>query len=91
MIEREIIVRMEFGLHARPASLIVDKLGALRIDSANMVFNGITANLCSILSLLITAVAPGDTVTVRISGQDAQPAMDIVEKILSAARVEDIA
>jgi phosphotransferase system HPr (HPr) family protein len=90
MIEREIIVRMEFGLHARPASYIVDRLGALRIDSAIMICKGVAADLCSIISLLVLAVATGDTATVRISGQDAQPAMDIVEKVLSSEKIEDI-
>jgi phosphotransferase system HPr (HPr) family protein len=88
MIEKDITVRLKFGLHARPASLIVSKLGPLKLDSGNMTCKGLTVDLKSVLGLLTLAADTGAVARVRISGPDAEAAMAYVEQVLNAENFE---
>jgi phosphotransferase system HPr (HPr) family protein len=90
MIEKDLTIKLQYGLHARPASLIVSKLGAMKLDQASMTCNGETADLTSILSLLTLAAETGAAARVKISGRDAETAMSYIERVLGAEHFEAV-
>ncbi|HHU92657.1 MAG TPA: HPr family phosphocarrier protein [Halanaerobiaceae bacterium] len=75
MIEREITIRNQTGLHARPAAMFVE--AADRFDSeVELIFDGITVNAKSIIGVLSLGIGNGDTAILRISGSDEEEAME---------------
>lgn len=57
------------GLHARPAGLLVREAQALS-DEITLIHGGKEANLKKLLAVMGLGVKGGDTVTVRIVGND---------------------
>lgn len=72
------------GLHARPASMVVDQLRPLDAEIA-IEANGRRANARSITALLGLGAAVGGDVRVVARGADAQRAVDAVVTILTTA------
>lgn len=75
MIEREITISIEKGLHARPAALLVKKLNEFK-SSVEFLAGGNKLNPKSILSLMASVIKQGDTIRVTVSGSDEQETMD---------------
>lgn len=71
------------GLHARPASLLVDAAKGLEAD-ITVIKGSKSANAKSIMSVLALGAVTGDTVTVTASGPDAQEAVATVTEILQS-------
>lgn len=75
MIEREIEVASELGLHARPAAAFAQ--AAARFASSVTVVKGDReADGKSVLMVLTLDVRCGDRIRIRVSGPDAQRALD---------------
>jgi phosphocarrier protein HPr len=83
MIEKKITLASELGLHARPSSTIVSKLQQLKLNSATMEYDGVVADLTSIMSLLTLFVRHKSTVLVKIDGADEEKAVAIIEEIFA--------
>jgi catabolite repression HPr-like protein len=81
MIEREITISIEKGLHARPAALLVKKLNEFK-SSVEFLAGGKTLNPKSILSLMASVIKQGETITVIVDGNDEQETMDWLIKYL---------
>ena len=76
-------VRHEVGLHARPAALFVQ--AAKRFGSDIRVTHGEReANAKSILNLLALGVGQGAVITVRAEGEDAEPALAVLEALVES-------
>ncbi|MEH7886721.1 HPr family phosphocarrier protein [Bacillus sp. JJ1609] len=75
MIEREITISIEKGLHARPAALLVKKLNEFK-SSVEFLAGGNKLNPKSILSLMTSVIKQGETIRVTVSGSDEQETMD---------------
>jgi catabolite repression HPr-like protein len=75
MIEREITVLIEKGLHARPAALLVKKLNEF---SSNVEFlaGGKKLYPKSILSLMTSVIKQGEIIQVTVNGSDEKETMD---------------
>lgn len=71
------------GLHARPASMIVERSKTLEAD-VRIVKGGKTANAKSVMSLLALGAATGDTVMISATGPDSAEALDLVTEILTS-------
>jgi phosphotransferase system HPr (HPr) family protein len=70
------------GLHARPATEIVQKLKAL--DAEVTIQSGTRrANVRSPISLLTLGARPGDEIVISASGPDATRAIDIVARVVA--------
>lgn len=78
---REVVVRGEAGLHARPAALFCRAAGAfaaeVRVEKA-----GASANAKSLLSVLQLDVRRGDTVRLVAEGDGAEAAVDALAELL---------
>ena len=83
MAEREIVIGVEEGLHARPAAQFVNKAKQFSSDIV-VVKGGREANAKSPLKLMTLAARKGDKVTIRAEGDDADEAVDALAKIVSA-------
>ncbi|MBT2641673.1 HPr family phosphocarrier protein [Bacillus sp. ISL-41] len=81
MIERDITISIEKGLHARPAALLVKRLNEF---ASNVEFQagGKRLNPKSIISLMTSVIKQGETVRVTVDGRDEQEAMDWLIKNL---------
>jgi phosphocarrier protein HPr len=81
MLERDVTLENEVGLHARPAAVF--SKAATRFDSSVTVLkSGGEANAKSVLSVLKLDVQKGDTVTIRTEGQDEQEALAELVKLV---------
>ena len=70
MIEKEVQLVSELGLHARPcSSSIVGGLSKLKLNIAEIHYKSSIAELSSIMNLMALSVSPKGTVLVRLDGQ----------------------
>ncbi|MEI6892847.1 MAG: HPr family phosphocarrier protein [Pontiella sp.] len=70
----------EFGIHARPAALLVRAAGQFDCDIF-MEKDGNKVSCKSIMGLMTIEGYPGSTMTVTTSGDDAQEAMNAIEEL----------
>ena len=66
---RELTVTNEMGIHARPASVIVEVAGKFSSD-ITFVKEDIRANAKSILNILLLAAEAGTVIDVEVEGED---------------------
>lgn len=90
MIKKSVQMKLVLGLHARPSSYIVTHIIPLKLDQAELSFNGKMADLKSILSLLSLFVPVGSFVDVILSGPDEEAALKIIEDVFSNDDIESI-
>ena len=80
-IEKEILIKNEAGLHARPAALFVQI--ANKYDSDISVRKGKrVVNGKSIMGIMMLAAAKGSRIFIRADGDDADMALQELEKLL---------
>ena len=79
MREFNFTVTDSLGLHARPAGIIVKESGKYS-SKINVIHNGI-ADAKRIFSVMGLMAQHGDTVTVRIQGEDEEKASERIEKV----------
>ena len=83
MVEREVVVVPEAGLHARPAKELVKKARGYSSDIV-LVKDGQEANAKSPLKLMTLGAKKGDTVLVRAEGEDEEAAAEAVAVLISS-------
>lgn len=76
----DLVITDEAGLHARPASLVC-KEAAKYGANIELVYNEKAINLKSILGVMSLGVPQNATVTVRAEGDDAETALENIEKV----------
>jgi catabolite repression HPr-like protein len=81
MIELDITISIEKGIHARPAALLVKKLNEFA-SSVEFLAGGKKLNPKSILSLMTSVIKQGETIHVTVNGNDEQETMDWLIKNL---------
>ena len=74
------------GLHARPASVVVQEANKFESD-IKITSNGKEANLKSIMSVLAMGVKNGEDVKIEAAGKDADKA---IEAIVAAMKSNDL-
>jgi phosphocarrier protein len=81
-------VENQYGIHARPAALLVKAAGKYQCD----IFiekDGNKVSCKSIMGLMTIEGYPGSTMQVTTSGSDAQMAMDEIEELFVNKFYED--
>lgn len=82
MMKREYTIKAETGIHARPATSIVQT--AAKFDSdVNIVLGDKKASLRSILGIMSLGIKNNDLVTLEVDGKDEAEAIEALEKSLS--------
>jgi phosphocarrier protein HPr len=87
-LEKKFKVTNEYGIHARPAALLVKAAGKFECD----IFiekDGNKVSCKSIMGLMTIEGYPGSTMKVTASGADAQEAMDEIEVLFVNKFYED--
>lgn len=82
MKEKTFTITDETGIHARPATLLVNKAGQYESD-VEMHYNGKTVNLKSIMGVMSLGVPKGAEIRVTCTGSDEEEA---IEGIAAAIR-----
>ena len=77
MEKREFHITDETGIHARPATLLVQTASKFNSD-INLEYNGKTVNLKSIMGVMSLGVGQGADVTVTADGDDAKEAIEAI-------------
>ncbi|MDP9846420.1 HPr family phosphocarrier protein [Streptosporangium lutulentum] len=84
MAERQVIVKAEVGLHARPAATFVQAAAKAALDVTIAKGSGQPVNAKSILAVLALDVREGDSVVIRAEGEGADDLLDQLADIASA-------
>ncbi len=71
----EITIKSKHGLHARPASRIVEKAMKCTGD-VNIIKSGETYNAKSIMNIMKLALMQGDTIELEVTGENS----DVIEQ-----------
>lgn len=74
MAEQTVVIQNKSGLHARPASLLVNTAGKFQ-SNIRLVKNDKEVDLKSILGVMSLAVTSGETVVIKADGPDAEEAV----------------
>jgi phosphocarrier protein HPr len=80
MIERQIKVINALGIHARPASMIVQTAVKFK-SNIWLVKDGANADAKSIMSVMMLAAAVNSTVTIRATGNDEEDAITAIASL----------
>ncbi|XJZ28318.1 phosphocarrier protein HPr [Bacillota bacterium Lsc_1132] len=81
MAEKQFKVIAETGIHARPATLLVQT--ASKFDSEiNLEYKGKKVNLKSIMGVMSLGVGQGADIKITAEGSDAQDALNSLEETL---------
>jgi len=88
MIQKTYIMQWELGLHARPSGKIMEKITALNLDIAKLIYDGLEFRLKSIMELLTSSISPGDQFNLLLDGPDEQEAFDFLNKAFSSETEE---
>ena len=86
-ITKQIIVKNSQGLHARPAALFVQIANKFASDITVSKDNE-DVNGKSIMGILMLGAEKGSEITITIVGDDAQEAMDELEKLVTSDEKE---
>jgi phosphocarrier protein len=80
---RTLLVINRFGLHARPAAMVVE--AASKFDcEVTLTKDGMSANGKSIMSVMLLAAEPGSEVELVAEGPQAEQVADTIEKLFKA-------
>lgn len=77
MEKREFHIVSETGIHARPATLLVQAASKFNSD-INLEYNGKSVNLKSIMGVMSLGVGQGADVTITADGDDAKEAIEAI-------------
>jgi phosphocarrier protein len=79
--DRTFIILNSLGLHARAAAQLVQIANRFRCE-VHVEKDGMQVNGKSIMGVLTLAAAKGSTITVSVDGEDADPAMAALAKVI---------
>lgn len=82
MEKKEFHITAETGIHARPATLLVQAASKFGSD-INLEYNGKSVNLKSIMGVMSLGVGQGADVTITAEGDDEKEAIAAVAETMS--------
>ena len=88
MLSKTFKVKNMFGLHARPARLIVDAAAKYK-SNIYLAKNGEEVNAKSIMGILMLEASQGSELVLRIEGEDENEAMKDLEAVLKKITSQD--
>ena len=75
MVEKNVVVKNETGLNARPAASLVQFVKNFD-GNVELIKDGKTANAKSIFNVMALGISKGTEITVRVEGNDEQENLD---------------
>ncbi len=86
--EKELLVKNELGIHARPAAMFV-KIASSYSSEVMVEKDGEEINGKSIMGLMMLAAGKGSVITVRTEGEDAEEALEELGSLFEKKFGED--
>lgn len=86
--EREVTIRNTLGLHVRPSAQFAETASRFHSD-VRVLKDGQTVNAKSSIDLLTLAAIAGTRLVLRAEGDDAEPALDELAKLIDSGFGED--
>ena len=83
MEKHEFHITAETGIHARPATMLVQTAGKYSSD-VMLEYNGKSVNLKSIMGVMSLGVGQGADVTITAEGEDEAEAMDGIKATMKS-------
>lgn len=81
MQKRSYKITADTGVHARPATMLVNKASQYESD-VEIVYNDKNVNLKSIMGVMSLGIPKGADVTITTSGSDEEEAIQGVEEVI---------
>ncbi|PAF22902.1 phosphocarrier protein HPr [Terribacillus saccharophilus] len=81
MQEKTFTITSETGIHARPATLLVNKAGQFNSE-IELAFNEKKVNLKSIMGVMSLGVPQGAQVVITADGNDEEAAIEGIQEVL---------
>ncbi|MFW6271117.1 MAG: HPr family phosphocarrier protein [Bacillota bacterium] len=88
MQKEKFILQNGTGLHARPASIFVDKTKKFK-SNIKIESKGKEVNAKSIMSVMSLGIDEGDEIILTIDGEDEEKAMDELTKLINEELIEE--
>jgi len=82
MLRKEFTIENEVGLHARPASVLVQTANRFVSTITIIKRDGEKANAKSIINVLSLGVEKGTKITIEIEGEDEKEAMEAITSLI---------
>lgn len=83
MVEKVVTVINEHGIHARPASMLVETAGKYQ-SSVTLENGGVLGDAKSIMGIMMLAAVHGTQITVRCEGSDESEALAAVSDLFES-------
>lgn len=84
MAEKTFTIIDESGIHARPATTIVQAASPFA-SAVNLEYNGKSVNLKSIMGVMSLGIPKGATIKVTAEGADEEQALTAIEEAMKGA------
>lgn len=81
VIKKKLQIKNKFGLHARPAALLVQVACKYKSD-IELAKDGMVVNAKSILGVMTLAAEFGSEIEIIVKGEDAEAAIADIQKII---------
>ncbi|PRX34739.1 phosphocarrier protein [Orenia metallireducens] len=81
MVEKKTIIKNDTGIHARPASLIVQKANGFESD-ITLGKDGQEVNAKSIMGIMSLGVSKSTEITIKAEGADEAAAVDAIVELI---------
>ncbi|OIJ16643.1 phosphocarrier protein HPr [Anaerobacillus alkalilacustris] len=83
MAQKSYTITDETGIHARPATMLVNTATKFNSD-VSLEYNGKKVNLKSIMGVMSLGIGKGAEVTIITEGDDANEALEAINKIITS-------
>ncbi len=84
MVSQEFTVQNPTGIHARPASMLVQLCSKLSDDISILTDTGKTVNPKNILSVLMGGMSKGMKITVKVEGESEEESLKKIMELLES-------
>lgn len=81
MTEKTFTITAETGVHARPATLLVNKAGQFESE-VEIAYNDKTVNLKSIMGVMSLGIPKGAQIKITANGSDEAEAINGIEEVI---------
>ena len=82
------VVSDPVGLHARPATILVNQASKFS-SNINLIYNGKSVNLKSIMGVMSLGVPTKATVEIEAEGEDEKDVIDSIAKVIKEQKVAE--
>lgn len=82
-MEKEVVIKNETGLHARPAGMFVKKASEFT-STVEVKYKGKVVNAKSIMGIMSLGLGKGEELTISATGADEEAAVDALVELVES-------